>query len=295
MRPPIKTYFIDTLDNCLVYRDTSVQYLALSYVWGNTIMFKTTFSNCTALQQPGAFLGIQPPLSPVVRDAIEVSRRLEERYLWIDALALCIPQDDEIQKAQLLTKMDSIYPQAFLTIVALSADSAESPLPGVRQGTRLANIASVQMSITDTEETLSNKFLTVRPFLTDVLRNRSYNSRGWTFQGSCLSRRCLIFMDHGTFFHCYSGLESDSGLTMSDSWPERNTLSAVLETQDTSLDVGYQYTLFTQLVFDFSERKQTYSEDSLKAVSGIFAIFSSRFGWRFLAGMPSLLMGRALL
>ncbi|KAF2190389.1 HET-domain-containing protein [Zopfia rhizophila CBS 207.26] len=257
-------------------------------------MFKTTSSNCNALQQPGAFLGIEPPLNPVVRDAIEVSRRLAERYLWIDAL--CIPQDNEIQKAKLITGMDSIYAQAFLTIVALSADSAESPLPGVRQDTRLANIASVQLSITRTDERLPNKFLAVRPSLYDVLRKGSYNSRGWTFQESCLSRRCLIFTDHGTFFHCDSGLESDSGMSAtSDAWPERNILSSVFETRENSLDVCYQYNLYTRLVFDFSKRKLTYSEDSLKAISGIFAVLSSRFGWRFVAGMPSHLMGHALL
>jgi hypothetical protein len=294
MRPPIQTYLIDTLDNCLVYKDTNVQYLALSYVWGNAVMFKTTSSNCNALQQPGALLGIQPPLSPVVRDAIEVSRRLGKRYLWIDTL--CILQDNEIQKAKLLTQMDSIYGQAFLTIVALSADSTESPLPGVRQGTRLASMASIQVSIPSTDERLPNKFLAVRPSLSTVLQNCSYHSRGWTFQESCLSRRCLIFTDHETFFHCDSVLESDSGMsTTSDSWPGRNILSTLFKTQESSLDVCYQYNLFTRLVFDFSKRKLTYSEDSLKAISGIFAVFSNRFGWRFVAGMPSHLMGHALL
>ncbi|KAF2472261.1 HET-domain-containing protein [Lindgomyces ingoldianus] len=195
--PSTQTYFIDTFNNCLVYRDTSVRYLALSYVWGNAVMFKTTSSNCNALQQPGALLGIEPPLSPVVRDAIEVSRRLGKRYLWIDAL--CIPQDNEIEKAKLIPQMDSIYAQAFLTIISLSADSAQSPLPGVRQGTRLASI------------------------------------------------------------------------------------------------VAPTYSLYTRLLFDFSKRKLTYSEDSLKAISGMFSVFSSRFGWRFVAGMPSHLMSQALL
>lgn len=125
---PVQTYFIDTQDNCLAYRDTSVRYLALSYVWGDAVMFKLKSSTCNALQQPGAFLSIESSLSPVVRDAIEFSRQLEERYLWIDAL--CIPQDNETQKARLITQMESIYAQAFLTIVALRADGAESPLHG---------------------------------------------------------------------------------------------------------------------------------------------------------------------
>lgn len=294
MRPPRQTFFIDVIDNCLVYRDTSVRYFALSYVWGNTVMFKTTSSNSNALQEPGAFLRIDPPLSPVIRDAIEVSRGLGERYIWIDAL--CIPQDNEIEKAELIAHMDSIYAQAFLTIVALSADSAESPLPGVRQGTRLANIASVQVSLTSTDERLPNKFLAVRPSLNTVLQKCSYNSRGWTFQESCLSRRCLVFTDHETFFHCDSGLESDSGMSpTSDAWPARNILSSVFETQENSLDVCNQYSLYTGLVFDFSRRKLTYPEDSLKAISGIFAVLSSRFGWRFVAGMPSHLLDHALL
>ena len=294
MRPPAQTYFIDTLDNCLVYKDTSVRYLALSYVWGSATMFKTTSANCNALRRPGALLCVEPSLSPVVRDAIEVSRRIEERYLWIDALS--IPQDNEIQKAKLITQMDSIYAQAFLTIVALSAESAESPLPGVKQGTRLTNIASTQESITSPDGRLPDIFLTVRPSLHTVLGQCLYSSRGWTFQESCLSRRCLIFTDHETFFHCDSGLESVSGIaTRSDAWRGRNILLSVFDKQENSLDVSQQFNLYTRLVFDFSKRKLTYSEDSLKAISGIFAIFSSRFGWRFVAGMPSHLMDHALL
>ena len=56
------------------------------------------------------------------QDAIEIARRLGQRYLWIDAL--CIIQDSGIDKATEITEMGDIYQNAFLTISAgLEGDS----------------------------------------------------------------------------------------------------------------------------------------------------------------------------
>ena len=53
--------------------------------------------------------------------------------------------------------------------------------------------------------------------------------------------------------------------------------------------------MYTRLVHDFSRRNLSYSTDSLRAISGIFAVFSNRLSWHFAAGLPSHLLDHALL
>jgi hypothetical protein len=55
-------------------------------------------------------------LPPAFRDAIDISRRLDVRYLWIDSL--CIIQDDQLDWQTESARMSTIYQQALLTIFA---------------------------------------------------------------------------------------------------------------------------------------------------------------------------------
>ncbi|KAH7127159.1 heterokaryon incompatibility protein-domain-containing protein, partial [Dendryphion nanum] len=258
------------------------RFIALSYVWGNANIFKTVSSNVSALQEPGALCNANFPINRVIEDAIEVSHPLQERYLWIDAL--CIVQDDEAHKANLIAQMDSIYARVFLTVIALSAENADSGLQCVWPGTRLANFVSLRVSDTESSPpTLPNGAVAVRPYLRDVLECGLYNKRGWTFQESCLSRRCLIFTDHGIFFHCDKGRESEV------------EMSTFFETLNNRLDSGLQYQPYTRLVYLSSKCKLMDSKDTLNELSGIFASFTGRYAWSFTAGKPSRLMDYALL
>lgn len=82
------------------------RYVALSYVWG-------------------------PPSTDwpqTVLDAVEVTKRLGEQYLWVDRL--CINDSDLQEKKFLISKMDAIYEGAEFTIVSTAGD-ARTGLPGV--------------------------------------------------------------------------------------------------------------------------------------------------------------------
>ena len=95
-------------------------YHCLSYPWGEKPqMLKTT----TATLEEHKRLIPFPTLPPMFQDAVEITRRLQIRWLWIDAL--CIIQDSAEDKDAEIAKMSSIYSNASLTISAsASCDSS---------------------------------------------------------------------------------------------------------------------------------------------------------------------------
>ncbi|RYP60223.1 hypothetical protein DL769_008212 [Monosporascus sp. CRB-8-3] len=92
-------------------RPWSERYVALSYVWGPST----------------------EKWPRMVLDAVEITRRLGERYLWVDRL--CIDQTDEDEKRFLFSKMNLIYEGAEFTIIGAAGD-ARTGLPGVTRKQR---------------------------------------------------------------------------------------------------------------------------------------------------------------
>jgi hypothetical protein len=93
-------------------------YVALSYCWGGPQPLLTTRANVDSFSSEIP----QEQLPRTLADAVNVTRQLGFKYLWIDAL--CIIQDDQADKAIEIEKMGSIYKNSSLTIVASSSKSA---------------------------------------------------------------------------------------------------------------------------------------------------------------------------
>ena len=67
-------------------------------------------------------------LCPTIRDAIGFTKRLGERYLWVDSL--CIVQDGP-EKILVIQDMDLVYSQATAMICAADDKCQENGLPGI--------------------------------------------------------------------------------------------------------------------------------------------------------------------
>jgi Heterokaryon incompatibility protein (HET) len=101
-------------------------YVALTYVWGEDTLkqekppgweMPRTLSAAVYIDEYGIETAQLPEELPLtVRDAIEVTRSLGYRYLWVDSL--CIIQDDREDQNFQLGMMDEIYSNATLTIAA---------------------------------------------------------------------------------------------------------------------------------------------------------------------------------
>ncbi|KAF4631841.1 hypothetical protein G7Y89_g6293 [Cudoniella acicularis] len=113
----------------------SGKYVALSYCWGQKQLQRTTTENLAANFDSIDF----EALSPTIKDAITVTRSLELRYIWIDAL--CIIQDSAEDKMKELANMANVYENASITLVAASATGADEeflkPKPIPKIGPRI--------------------------------------------------------------------------------------------------------------------------------------------------------------
>ena len=112
----------------------TARYLALSYACGQPMQQLLTASNILRLAEPGG-LTRYLTLPKTFRDAIELTKLLDERYLWIDSL--CLPGDTE-EFTKGIGSMDFVYEYAHATIVAAYGYSVNSGLPGVQENRHLA-------------------------------------------------------------------------------------------------------------------------------------------------------------
>jgi len=117
------TWLIDTVNACIVEGEIADRYLTLSYVWGGVQTLHLSSSNIDHLRQQGSLVEMKSTLSRTIRKALEVTRLLEERYIFVDQL--CIVQDDQQHKKVEIENVAQIYANCFLTLVAATGSSAD--------------------------------------------------------------------------------------------------------------------------------------------------------------------------
>ncbi|CZR61965.1 uncharacterized protein PAC_11862 [Phialocephala subalpina] len=91
---------------------SGAQYVALSYVWG-----------------PPNVRSKPSEVSKVVEDAMEVTRALGFRFLWVDKH--CIDQNNNAEKHDQMRQMDLVYRGSEVTIIAAAGENDRTGLPGV--------------------------------------------------------------------------------------------------------------------------------------------------------------------
>lgn len=107
---------IDVHSRALVTRDpNAVQYIALSYVWGQHTQEYLQLAN--EIQYDALGSPFLPSTAPgIIEDAVEVCIKLASNYLWVDLY--CVQQNDEVQKKRDIEDMGLIYQNALVTLVA---------------------------------------------------------------------------------------------------------------------------------------------------------------------------------
>ncbi|KAK8064971.1 hypothetical protein PG997_011718 [Apiospora hydei] len=162
---------IDCQERCTVPKDGPETYVALSYVWGKTDR---------RTQLPSR-------LPRTVEDAMQVTRMLGFRYLWVDAY--CI---DESTRQEQVDQMDAIYGRAHLTLIAAAGEDAESGLPGVCSPYGEPCLVQEKLGLVQSRA--------MKPWAS--INTSRWATRGWTYQEAVLSRRRLVFTQNHVYFEC---------------------------------------------------------------------------------------------
>jgi len=269
---------IDVKTRCLVDTAPSVRYIALSYVWGGPQLFQNTKAIRHDLYVPGALSTGKGKIPQTIRDAIILVQLLGEQYLWVDSL--CIVQDDTNNKADQISNMGNIYSCALLTIVAAYGSSCHAGLPGIQAGSRKSN-----QHVEEVEDMLLANELS---YLSDIIDDSIWNTRGWTYQEHELSKRCLFFTDDCVYFSCNQmGCKEDSG-QRNISLPGEKHMRIRAERQP----AWYSY---RRAVTKITKRTFTLDGDIINAFEGIVSLLQPVFKCDFLYGLPITELDLALL
>ncbi|TRX87970.1 hypothetical protein FHL15_011143 [Xylaria flabelliformis] len=245
-----------------------LEYVALSYCWGGDQPAKLLHNNQIILEREGVLITSLPKC---LQDAVECTRALGYRYLWVDAL--CIIQDSEDDKLREISNMASIYRDSVVTIVAAVAQSAfESFLEFDRPS---SVDAALDASKSITKQCLvelhvdngSVGTLTIVPSVEGraITRNMPINRRGWCLQESILPRRLLLYGPQELLFRCRTidcqsvisnVIDYSGGLD-----PPRPSSYEQRESDSKRI--------WNRLVRDYTNRKISMPEDRIHAISGI--------------------------
>lgn len=232
---------------------TEISYTALSYCWGPpedaSIQFKT--DRCSLNSRLNGFQVDQ--VSPILRDAIEVTRALKIPYIWIDAI--CIVQDDLKDWDRESSRMALVYQNATLTICTPASTTCQQ---GFQQ--RALNTTRVE------PEPPADLFVSRWIELLWDIEYSTWASRSWALQEFKLSQRVLMI--GSTRMHVLTTYAEPevSEPTQSEGSCTKVANSGRMLPSRLNLQDYHEWIL---LIEKYSRRKLTNDTDKLPAVSGL--------------------------
>lgn len=285
---PTMLLSVDSVDQCGSIRLVELmpgekhQYLALSYCWGPRAQRKT-LTRATRAEFIGRGIRLEE-LDATIQDAVRVTRELGYLYLWIDAL--CIIQDDDDFKAGEMARMDDIYDNASITIVAARASSVSEGFLTRRKPAGASTpdkVFRVAYKRPDQQPKVAENWVVLVPKEEGHGKapEEPWESRAWTLQEDMLSKRQLRFGAKQTSWVCYCsqipykdfdgwfGLDLQEARTRSSLDRRVERIGRVLQQPDLAGSVDQARWVWFRLVETYSKRTLSFQEDRLPAISAI--------------------------
>ena len=243
-------------------------------------------------QTPGAFrrTELMQRIPRTILRAIDLTRHLSMRYLWVDSL--CVIQDDEILKQDQLRQMGGIYINASVTIVAADGTDANYGLRGVREVRDPLPRYLHQVC----EPFGQAKF--VERFYSESVRDsthsiQGYRSRSWTFQEYIFSARRLVFEYDAVHWDCScSTWFEDIDHSKDAGAPRLGNLKSQQRLLCSSLPDLH---VLSEVVTLFNSCHLSYDEDCPDAFAGVATALSRGTNHDFICGLPKIFFDIALL
>ncbi|KAB8231275.1 HET domain-containing protein [Aspergillus alliaceus] len=295
--PNIQPRVIDVERRCLTFADGDAQWVCLSYVWGKAKTLRLLKENIEAFSMPGS---LAPEVLPnIIEDALQVTKGLGERYLWVDSL--CIVQDDDQDKAKFISRMDSIYTLATVVIISSTCTDANTRLPGVKPGSR----SQEQEPFRIRDVTLVQSLDPVLGVKVDLRTGRAvgylgetvWDTRAWTLQERFLASRSLVFTAEQVFWECEEAFWCEDSFREIPSIspdPHRTSLCGGELNLSWNSDIVTLDHFYRVLLEDYSGRSLSFDSDGLNAFLGIIGALERSMGMTFFWGMPTAFLESAL-
>ncbi|KAF4334821.1 heterokaryon incompatibility [Fusarium beomiforme] len=246
-------------------------YTALSYRWGPPEeTLRTIDSNISDMMS-----GIELPSFPkLLQDAITLTRRLDIRYIWVDAL--CIIQGNKEDWENEAPKMGDYYKNAILTIAASLANQVSEPFLVPREEIPPQLLSNFDFISFD--GTVSQIIVRRVPDYGGIplVSNSPLSTRAWTWQENVLSTRIAHFSRHEIVWECRSQQAFENGAKL------QCAVGLAYRLARAGDDLEYYW---KALVADYSKRELTYESDRLPAISSVASYFSILKPGKYLAGV----------
>ena len=246
-------------------------YVSLSYLWG---------ANSGSVEHSES---LPEELPPTIEDAITATRKLGFRFLWVDRY--CINQQSAEEKSAQVHKMDLIYRNSEITIIAAAGQDPTYGLPGVGQRNR-----SKQGCARIGKHILISALGDPR----DLVKKSAWITRGWTYQEGLLSRRRLVFTDQQVYYECYGmyccealnfplhEMHLKSGQSLQKSFCEGENIGIFPR------EVGASPWEILERVEEYSQKSLSHASDILNGILGVLQAFESVHQVGHCSGIPIL-------
>jgi len=184
-------------------REQVGSYVTLSHCWGGITPIKTTLENISSHTAQIKMANLPPTFA----DAVQVARKLNVQYLWIDSL--CIIQDDKWDWEKEAALMGRYYKNSLLTIAATNGKNSEAGLFKERDclATKPCEL-SIRASGGDGEWqqvyafTNNMSFQISRSSPSKASKSTPLHGRAWVLQEQVLSPRTLTYAQNSISWRC---------------------------------------------------------------------------------------------
>ena len=270
---------IDVAQRKLCTAPQGANYIALSYIWGNIDPYPGASLESRSADEHDSGM-LLPQLPQTVEDALLITQRLGEQYLWVDAY--CLNQHDPVVLSQQVKDMDAIYENAFLTIVAASGENSNTGITGVSKPLHPTEQPTVSTAAGDLNATFLKDF-------SAVYESCPLNKRAWTLQEAVLSTRLLFLTDHNYYMRCRCAVYLDilSGPA---------TLQSKRQSYGDLFNITrFHFEGYSAAIQQYTSRKMSNPSDALNALAGLLHRIERKSKERFFLGLPESEFVNALL
>ena len=218
-------------------------------------------------------------LPKTFQDAIEITKRLGHHYIWIDSL--CIMQDSYDDWLQEASKMQEVYANSLLNIVALGSSSSTRGCFVDRCSGAVKNRITLQWK---NDHNLQYKLCRWYHWEHSIDK-LDIHSRGWVFQERLLSPRLLHFGNSQVFWECFTTCACESMPSGLPDYADSKIKGLLAHVKPGIVDWRWLYEQWHTVISLYSKCEFTKCQDKLIALSGVAKVFAHAMDNTYLAGL----------